>query len=216
MKSLLSIFLLATIGLPVFADDLPKSPRPDRYKNLYLQSAMTDPPVIEEEPEVPDDLPDWVLVGLSKYIDGVKVKIMNKKDRTRLTIPSKEATELGFTVKEIKQDRNFIDEAVVTLMKGGKLGEVRFDPKFLVLKQIAGAPVASKGKTTSKNTKGVPTPRTPPIPGRSTSSSNRRTAPPVPGSVPRPGSTSSRSSRTSGSSTAKPTTRRPRYIPRTK
>lgn len=209
MKLLTTLLFTLFLAGTIFADT-PKSPRPDRYKDLYLRSAFTDPPIVKPPDAKPDDLPDWVLVGLSKYVDGVKVKLMNKKDRTRVTIPSKEATEMGFSIKEVTQDRNFIDDAVVTIRKGNNEGEVRFDPQFLVLKKVAGAPGGAKGssKKTSSQTK------RPPIPGRTTNPSSRSSkSPPLPGSVPRP-STGSQKTSTNGS-TSTPS-RRPRYIPRKK
>ena len=96
MKPICSLsltFLTAAIAL---ADVPPRSPSASRYNDLYLNSAFTDPPPEEEGPVVVNDLPDWTLVGLSKYADGAKVRLMNKKDRTRVTIPSKTATEMGF------------------------------------------------------------------------------------------------------------------------
>lgn len=146
--------------------------------------------------------------------------MMNKKDRSRVTIPSPEATEMGFSIKSVTQDRNFIDGAVVTVRRGAIEGEVRFDPKFLVLKKIAGAPVANaKGKapSNSKKTSTKPQSIRPPIPGSSNqSSSSRNRTLPKPGStVPRPNSgstgTSSSSRRSGGwSSKGRPS------VPRTK
>ncbi len=221
MKSLLTFCLIASLAAPAFAE-VPRSPRPDRYKDLYLRSAFCDPPEVEVGPEIPNDLPDWVLVGLSKYTNGVKVKLMNKKDRTRVTIPSPEATEMGFAIEDVKQDRNFIDEAVVTVRKGAVSGEVRFDPQFLVLKAVAGAPAAAQqGRGAPAPTKPgtVPTPPTPgqptPTPGQPTPTpptASRTNTPPTPGKVPRP-STSPNQVRPTSSST--PSSRR-RYIPRSR
>lgn len=221
MKSRYSLLLTALVTGTVFAD-VPRSPSPSRYKDLYLNSAFTDDPPPPEEVEVQNDLPDWVLVGLSKYTDGVKVKLMNKKDRSRVTIPSAEATRMGFAVKEVQQDRNFIDGAVVTVQKGGMTGEVRFDPKFLVLKQaISGKPVtAQKGG----NQRGS---NTPPRPGGNNNvpSPNR---PPTPGQVPKPQvptptkaapNNATNNAATNGAKTSgktKTPARRTRFVPRTK
>lgn len=215
MKSLFTFFLITSLAAPAFAD-VPRSPRPDRYKDLYLHSAFCDPPEKEVGPEIPNDLPDWVLVGLSKYTNGVKVKLMNKKDRSRVTIPSPEATEMGFAIEDVKQDRNFIDEAVVTVRKGAVSGEVRFDPQFLVLKAVAGGPAAAqqgRGAPTKPGT--VPTPPKPPTPGQPTPSAptaSRTNTPPTPGKVPRPSTSPNQVRPTSNSST--PTRRR--YIPRSR
>lgn len=195
----------------------PTSHRPDRYKDLYLNSALTDPPeVITNDPE-PENLPDWILVAVSKYVGKTEVEVMNIKDRTRIRIPSPEATEMGFAIKEVKQFRNFIEETVVTLKKGKETGEVRFDPKFLVLKKVAG-PTTNKAKPQA-NSKTPPskTPPSktnrPPIPGKpstsSSSKSDKRGRPSTGSRVPLP-STSSSSTKSSGS-TSKP---RVRYVPK--
>lgn len=221
MKRLFPLFMIASLAAQGFGDELPRSPRPDRYKDLYLNSAFVDPPDPPDPVDENPDLPDWVLVGLSEYASGTKVRLMNKKDRSRVTIPSPEATEMGFAIKSIEHDRNFIDGAVVTLKKGTQEGEVRFDPKFLVLKKIAGAPtVASKGKSSSnsKGSSGKPSSNRPPIPGRSTSSSSSSER-----SLPRPGSTSSNVPRPSSSSSSTRSSSggwsskgRPRIVPRTR
>ena len=170
----LTPFLLLTIltgGLAFAAP--PTSHRPDRYKELYLNSALTDPPeVITNDPE-PENLPDWILVAVSKYVGKTEVEVMNIKDRTRIRIPSPEATEMGFAIKEVKQFRNFIEETVVTLKKGKETGEVRFDPKFLVLKKVAG-PTTNKPKSQTNGKKPPEKAARPPVPGKpSTSSSSK-------------------------------------------
>ena len=195
----------------------PTSHRPDRYKDLYLNSALTDPPeVITNDPE-PENLPDWILVAVSKYVGKTEVEVMNIKDRTRIRIPSPEATEMGFAIKEVKQFRNFIEETVVTLKKGKETGEVRFDPKFLVLKKVAGpttnkAKPQANSKTPPSKTNRPPIPGKPSVPGRSTTSSSKsdkRGRPSTGSRVPLP-STSSSSTKSSGS-TSKP---RVRYVPK--
>ena len=207
-------FLLSTIlagGLAFAAP--PTSHRPDRYKELYLKSALTDPPeVITNDPE-PENLPDWILVAVSKYVGKTEVEVMNIKDRTRIRIPSPEATEMGFAIKEVKQFRNFIEETVVTLKKGKETGEVRFDPKFLVLKKVAG-PTTNKPKPQTNGKKPPEKAARPPVPGKpstSTSSKSSKSGRPTSkGSrVPLP-STSSSSTKSSGS-TSKP---RVRYVPK--
>ena len=207
-------FLLLTIltgGLAFAAP--PTSHRPDRYKELYLKSALTDPPeVITNDPE-PENLPDWILVAVSKYVGKTEVEVMNIKDRTRIRIPSPEATEMGFAIKEVKQFRNFIEETVVTLKKGKETGEVRFDPKFLVLKKVAG-PTTNKPKPQTNGKKPPEKAARPPVPGKPSTSSSSKSSksgrPTSKGSrVPLP-STSSSSTKSSGS-TSKP---RVRYVPK--
>ncbi len=199
----------------------PQNHRSDRYKDLYLNSPMTDEPIKEDPiPEV-DELPDWVLVGVTKYVNSTKVQIMNIKDRTRLVIPSKEASEAGFSVKEVVQDRNYLKNTVVTLQKGKSTGEVRFDPKFLVLKKVAGPtaaksqrPGGTQNKKTTANARTGNQPPTPPGVRTSTNKANGgRTSPAKPGTVPQPTtSTTTKKPSTSSSSS----TKRTRYVPRPK
>ncbi|MFT6864050.1 MAG: hypothetical protein ACJAVK_002612 [Akkermansiaceae bacterium] len=191
--------LLPTFLFTVFAGGItlaapPENHRPDRYKDLYLNSAITDAPPEEEPVPIINDLPDWVLVGVSKYVGRNEVEVMNINDRTRVRIPGKEATEMGFSIKEVQQGGNYIDDTVVTLKKGNNTGEVRFDPKFLVLKKVAG-PSAATGRPSgnASTTNGrPPTSGKPPIPGARSGKSpgNRTTTPPRPGTktsnVPRP------------------------------
>ena len=206
---LASVFLLTifTGGLAFAAP--PTVHRSDRYKDLYLNSAITDPPPPEDVIDVPENLPDWVLVAVSKYVGKTEIEVMNIKDRTRVRIPGPAATEMGFEIKEVKQSRNFIEETVVTLKKGNETGEVTFDPKFLVLKKAAGPSVAkgapAPGKTDNNKTNRPPTPGRPPIPGRAPSSSKSSTSGKSGSTnsrVPLP-STSSTSTKSSGSSSQK-------------
>ena len=172
---LLTIF---TAGLAFGAP--PTVHRSDRYKDLYLKSALTDPPPPPEPEDVISDLPDWILVAVSKYVGKTEVEIMNIKDRTRVRIPGPEADEMGFAIQTVKQSRNFIEETVVTLKKGNETADVTFDPKFLVLKKAAGPSnaksKATNGKSTSSKTNRPPTPGRPPIPGRPSSSSKSVTS----------------------------------------
>ena len=148
------------------------------------------------------------MVGVGK----TEVEVMNIKDRTRIRIPSPEATEMGFAIKEVKQFRNFIEETVVTLKKGKETGEVRFDPKFLVLKKVAG-PTTNKAKPQANSKTPPSKTNRPPIPGKpstsSSSKSDKRGRPSTGSRVPLP-STSSSSTKSSGS-TSKP---RVRYVPK--
>ena len=212
----LTPFFLLTIltGGLVIADPPPKRSKNLRdYDVLYTKSAITDPPeVITNDPE-PENLPDWILVAVSKYVGKTEVEVMNIKDRTRIRIPSPEATEMGFAIKEVKQFRNFIEETVVTLKKGKETGEVRFDPKFLVLKKVAG-PTTNKPKPQTNGKKPPEKAARPPVPGKPSTSSSSKSSksgrPTSKGSrVPLP-STSSSSTKSSGS-TSKP---RVRYVPK--
>lgn len=210
--------VLLTILISGLASANPPTPhRSDRYKDLYLNSAITDPPDAILDDLEPENLPDWILVAVSKYVGKTEVEVMNIKDRTRIRIPSPEATEMGFAIKEVKQFRNFIEETVVTLKKGKETGEVRFDPKFLVLKKVAG-PTTSKakatnGKTPQSKTNRPSAPGKPPVPGRSTSSSSKSDKKGRPAStgsrVPLP-STSSNSTKSSDSRSKT----RVRYVPK--
>lgn len=232
MVNFLLILLLLTGGF--LLADPPQNHRSDRYRELYLNSPITDPPPEQvAEPEV-NDLPDWVLVGVTKYLTGTVVKIMNVKDRTRVVIPSAEASELGFSVQNVVQDRNFIDHTVVTLKKGSAVGEVRFDPQFLVLKKVAApAPSSSanasrSGGRQNRNTDARST-NQPPTPPGARSSNNAAASPPRPGQNPRaprtrripppqgPSAASSPAAASSGSTApATPATpaKRTRYVPR--
>ena len=205
-------FLLMILAGGVAFAAPPTSYNKTRYNDLYLNSAITDPPeVITNDPE-PENLPDWILVAVSKYVGKTEVEVMNIKDRTRIRIPSPEATEMGFAIKEVKQFRNFIEETVVTLKKGKETGEVRFDPKFLVLKKVAG-PTTNKAKPQANSKTPPSKTNRPPIPGKpstsSSSKSDKRGRPSTGSRVPLP-STSSSSTKSSGS-TSKP---RVRYVPK--
>ncbi len=217
---LLTLFLFTALTSDLLLAAPPEAFRADRYKDLYLRSAFTDPPEKIIEDEIPSDLPDWVLTGITKYVDKVEVNVMNMKDRSRVTIPSKEATELGFSILDVQQDRNYFEHSVVMLKKGEAEGEVRFDKKFLVLKKVAG-PTITKGKPptgaqskTGSTAKGGPTPPTPPG-VRTNGSTGARGTPPKPGAVPKPGATAptTTSSKSAPSNTK---SKRTRYVPRPK
>lgn len=219
---LLTTFLLTVLTSGLVLADPPQTFRPDRYKDLYLRSAFTDPPEKEPVQEIPSDLPDWVLTGITKYVDKVEVNVMNMKDRTRVTIPSAEATELGFSIVDVQQDRNYFEHSVATLKKGNATGEVRFDKKFLVLKKVAGPTPARTNRSTgaqARNTGGTNGRQTPPTPPgtRSTGSKSKTsTTPPKPGSVPQPGGTTTSSSSTKSSPSSSTKSKRTRYVPRPK
>jgi hypothetical protein len=213
MKFTPFFLLMILAGGVAFAAPPGRSKNLKDYEVLYTKSAITDPPeVITNDPE-PENLPDWILVAVSKYVGKTEVEVMNIKDRTRIRIPSPEATEMGFAIKEVKQFRNFIEETVVTLKKGKETGEVRFDPKFLVLKKVAG-PTTNKPKPQTNGKKPPEKAARPPVPGKPSTSSSSKSSksgrPTSKGSrVPLP-STSSSSTKSSGS-TSKP---RVRYVPK--
>ena len=208
--------VLNTLLITVFASGLalaapPQNHRADRYKDLYLKSALTDPPIVEKPDEIPSDLPDWVLVGVSKYIGKTEVQIMNIKDRSRVTIPSKDATELGFSIKKVDHNRNYLKDSVVTLEKGNDTGEVRFDAKYLVLKKVAG-PTAQRpavaGKTgTRSNGRTGAQPPTPPGVGSSKGATSAK-----PGAVPQPSAAKTSTTTRAASTSSK--SKRTRYVPR--
>lgn len=215
MKKRLSILTLA-LGLSLAQAAPPENYPASRYIDLYRNSPFTDKPEIIDEPDVPNTLVDWTMVGLRKSADSVVVTLLNTKDRNeRIRIPSKEATEMGFAIREVKYERNFFESEVV-LQKGIHTGKVTFDPKFLVLKAVSG-PSTQKGNPPANNpgnNNGRPTPPptpggAPPVPGSSPSSNT--TAPgnvPIPTPTPRTNpSTNSTSSKSSG---------RTRYVPRPK
>lgn len=206
-------FLLTVLTGGIAFAAPPTSHRPERYKELYLNSALTDPPEVLTDDAEPENLPDWILVAVSKYVGKTEVEVMNIKDRTRIRIPSPEATEMGFAIKEVKQFRNFIEETVVTLKKGKETGEVRFDPKFLVLKKVAG-PTTNKPKPQANGKKAPEKAARPPVPGKPSTSSSSKSGksgrPTSKGSrVPLP-STSSSSTKSSGSTSKQ----RVRYVPK--
>lgn len=220
---LLTTFLITVLTSGLALADPPQTFRPDRYKDLYLRSAFTDPPEKIVEEEIPSDLPDWVLTGITKYVDKVEVNVMNMKDRTRVTIPSAEATELGFSIVDVQQDRNYFEHSVATLKKGDATGEVRFDKKFLVLKKVAGPTPAKTNRSTgaqarsSGGTNGRQTPPTPPGARSTGAKSTTGSTPPKPGSVPQPGGTASSTSSNTKSGTSSSTkSKRTRYVPRPK
>ena len=211
----LTPFFLLTIltGGVAFAAPPGRSKNLKDYEVLYTKSAITDPPEVITNDLEPENLPDWILVAVSKYVGKTEVEVMNIKDRTRIRIPSPEATEMGFAIKEVKQFRNFIEETVVILKKGKETGEVRFDPKFLVLKKVAG-PTTNKPKPQANGKKPPEKAARPPVPGKPSTSSSSKSGksgrPTSKGSrVPLP-STSSSSTKSSGS-TSKP---RVRYVPK--
>jgi len=221
--------LLPTLLLTSFASGLaladpPATFRPDRYKDLYLKSAITDPPPPVVPEDVPTDLPDWTLVAVGKTRTGApEVRIMNMKDRSRITIPSPAASEAGFAIVNIENSRNYLKDAVVTLKKGNAEGDVSFDTKYLVLKKVAAPTGASANrsngnKTPDRNKKGgVPLP-----PGTKTTGGTKANTPPTPpGAIPKPttskpagASTTSTKSKTKSSGSTK--TKRTRYVPRPK
>jgi len=172
MKKLVSILTFAmgsSIALAVPPENFPAS----RYLDLYRNSPFTDKPPEPVKEDVINDLVDWTMVGLRKSVDSVVVTLLNTKNRNeRIRIPSKEASEMGFAIREVKYERNLFDSEV-TIQKGVHTGKVTFDPKFLVLKAVGG-PVVQKGAP----------PNAPPNDRGSTPPPPPGGAPPIPGSNP--------------------------------
>jgi len=209
MKKLFSTLTFA-MGCSIALATPPENYPPSRYIDLYRNSPFTDEPPPPEKVDVINEIADWTMVGLRKSVDSVVVTLLNTKNRDeRIRIPSKEATEMGFAIREVKYERNFLNSEVL-LQKGPHTGKVTFDPKFLVLKAIAG-PAAQKSAVpnpASPNTRGA-TPTAPggvpPVPGSNPSDAN------TPGKVPVPTATPAKTNPTSTKSTG-----RTRYVPRPK
>lgn len=210
MKFPVPVLLLA-FGSASLSAKPPENYPPSRYIDLYRNSPFTDPPPPDIPPEGPNDLADWTLAGVRKTVDTVVVTVLNTKSRERITIPSVEATELGFAIQEVNQQRNFLN-STVKLTKGSQKGEVGFDPKFLILRAVAAPPPqaapqpAANPGNGKKNDKAPPTPgNTPPIPG-----SNPATAVPTSTTVTTP------TAKPKAASTRKSGSGRTRYVPRPK
>lgn len=147
---IVSTFLFASIAIGVTFGAPPTSPGLNRYQDLHLHSAITDPPKVPKPGPEEKSLLDWVLVAVSKYTSRTEVEIMNVRDRTRVRLPGPAATRMGFRIGKVRQSRNFIEETVVVLQKGDEIGELTFDPKFLVLKKAsAGTPAKAERKVQS-------------------------------------------------------------------
>ncbi|YCM44986.1 hypothetical protein V2O64_03000 [Verrucomicrobiaceae bacterium 227] len=209
MKTLLPLLTLA-MGCSIARAAPPENYPTSRYIDLYRNSPFTDPPEVIEPENIPNDLQDWTMVGLRKSVDSVVVTLLNTKNRNeRIRIPSKEASEMGFAIREVKYERNFLNSEVI-LQKGQFSGKVTFDPKYLVLKAVSAPAAAGSPNRGNSNTKG----RTPTAPGNS---------PPIPGS--KPGTTTKPSTgskvpipggSTRPSTTSTKSTGRTRYVPRPK
>lgn len=226
MKNFNQFILTSLIVSIVTASAVPpKPPQVSRYRALHTNSPMTDPPPPKEIEEEVSELPDWVLVGVSKMVDRTEVEIMNKKDRSRVVIPSKTATEMGFRIKEIVQDMSYIDNAYVVLEKGKHKGEVRYDAKFLTLKKVAQTTNSNQGNRANTNQRNSSNRRgnssnvnrnRPPIPGGRSSSNTRSQS--GRGSNTRSnaasGTASGTATNSNNSSSSNPQPRRQRYIPK--
>ena len=226
MKNLLSILIFA-MGCSLALAAPPENYPASRYIDLYRNSPFTDAPPVEVVDDVPNDLVDWTMVGLRKSVDSVVVTLLNTKNRNeRIKIPSKEASEMGFAIREVKYERNFLNSEVI-LQKGIHTGKVTFDPKFLVLKAVAApagqkvAPASNLTPNTRGNTPPVPG-GAPPVPGGAPPVPGG--APPVPGSTPTPTSAPSTGSKVpvptatpaATNVSSKKSTGRTRYVPRPK
>lgn len=139
MKLFLILFSLSHFS--ALAVEPPQNYNNSRYYHLWQNSLVTDKPDPVKQEEVPNDLQDWVLVGTRKTLTGRQVTIMNTKDQSRrLVVPSQEATDLGFSILEVKQDPGNFTRTEVKLKKGGFNGWVKYDQQFLALKKAAVQP----------------------------------------------------------------------------
>jgi len=175
------IFLVLFLGLTaeLFAVKPPATYNHSRYYHLWQNSIVTDKPKVGpgDEP-IPNDLDDWVLIGTRKYHNSQSVTILNTKDQTqRITVPSAEASALGFAIIEVKQNPYNYMKTEVQLKKGKHTGVLKYDRKFLTLKKSA----APARKAPTKNGK------RPPVPQKKRASN----APPLPGGAKRAGQTKS-------------------------
>lgn len=218
MKSLIPIIILA-LGSGIAHSKPPENYPPSRYADLYRASPFTDPPPPDEVIPEEKDLQDWTLTGVRKFVNSAVITVLNTKNQAeRVTIPSKEAADLGFSIVEVKQDRNFL-KSEVKLRKGKEEGWVSFDPKFLVARAVPTPAAAGNPAAPAQAPNGRP--GTPPVPGATTNPPGA--VPTVPGqanpqpngSVPTPPATSgARPGRTTTNS--RPSTGRTRYVPRPK
>ncbi|MGC6425897.1 MAG: hypothetical protein ACON5H_02750 [Akkermansiaceae bacterium] len=144
------LFLIALLVGLLPAVEPPKTHPSTRYYPLHNNSAITDKPVIEAPDEGPNDLENWVLVGLKEYVTGKVATIVNKKDpKVRLQVPGHTDEEKEFTLLEVKKGVSSYLETTVLLRKGPHQGTVGFDPKYLVIRRAAPAKTTSPKKPTS-------------------------------------------------------------------
>lgn len=218
-----TIFFIIGIGVATALP--PENYPPSRYVEMVRNSAFTDPPDPPPKGEVVNDLEDWTLAGVSPFADGVRVRLINKKDRDqRVTIPSAESTELGFVIRKVEQDRNFLKTKVL-LGKGSQEGWVEFDPQFMTLRRAAAPPRANNnqgqgGNRNQRNANNNNQPRrvSPPTPGSRSNNANSRGRQNNPSPVP---NVNGRGDAQSGGGSAQNVNegrtarrRRTRYVPR--
>jgi len=156
-----ALFLSFSFVATLFAAEPPASYPKDRYNHLWIESLVTDQPQkgLKEPPANP--LEGWVLIGSSRYTDSQEVTIINTKDSSqRVTIPGKEASELGLTIVQLKQDSSNFLRTEALIQKESHTAWLKYDPKFLRAKHrgkkaqpIPGLPSAKVRKArTQKNT----------------------------------------------------------------
>ncbi len=131
-----SFLTFCLVASTLSAVEPPKNYNNSRYYHLFQRSIVTDKPEPIVEEEVKNDLEDWVLVGSRKSPTSQAVTIVNTKDQSqRIAIPSKEATDLGFAILELKQDPGNFTRTEAHLRKGSFKGWVKYDQKFLTVKK---------------------------------------------------------------------------------
>jgi len=189
----MKIFLITTLlASTLSAVEPPKVQPANRYYSLWQNSAITDKPVVDKPEALPNDLEDWVLVGLEEYVTGKVVTIVNKKNpKERLRVPGPEDASKEFSILQvIKGQGSYLDTKVI-LQKGPHRGEVTFDSKYLVLRK---AP-PPKAQITTKKTSSTPTPT------RKISTTGRKIPSPTQKSPLPPGATPAKSTQTNSTRT---------------
>ena len=153
----LSIFsIILAVSPLVCAELVPEISSISRYRELVDNSPFTDPavPVL---PPIVKELPNWSLIGVSKYRDEQFVTVVNLKDRSqRIEIPGADANELGFRLLEVEVARNFLNTRV-KVEKGRETGWLEYNPKLLTIKKAPKK--VAPAKEVSKET-------LPPVPGK--------------------------------------------------
>ncbi|MGJ8695151.1 MAG: hypothetical protein ACSHYF_02455 [Verrucomicrobiaceae bacterium] len=179
-----AIFLVLSLALPLAAVEPPQTHLASRYNHLWQNSPLTDPPLPVDPINEPNDLEDWVLVGLEKYTDGQFVTLVNKKNTSeRIRIPGRKSE--GFAVLEVKQSEGSFLDTEVHIQKGPHRGWVKFDTKYLVLRK-APPPQAQTKKTTQKTTTKTATPTPAGLPGGTKTATPTTTKAPRTRYIPKP------------------------------
>lgn len=151
----MKIFLITALLVSALsAVEPPKIQPATRYYPLWQNSAITDKPLPPEPDDVPNDLEDWVLVGLEEYVTGKVVTIVNKKNpKERLRVPGPEEASKQFSILQVNKGQGSYLDTTVLLQKGEHRGEVSFDSKYLVLRKAPPLKPTSKKKPTPTPTK---------------------------------------------------------------